>query len=343
MTKERIKWLDAAKGLGILLVVFGHNPVPAPLGKYLVSFHMPLFFLVSGYLFGMTKPLGFKEFLRKRIRTLVIPYFAFFLLQYVYFVTLGSKYGETSGGMSLTTPLFGVFYGSEQYLDAVFTPMWFLPCLFTVEVMFFWTLRLFRQWYGLVLVACSVLGFLGSLWLSFRLPWGIEIAFTAIVFYGAGSAVQWLKNAGKYPLWAIAPIPVLLAVNFFASWRNDSVSLRANTYGNYFLFYIAAFTGVFGYILISQLVQGFKPLLYLGKNSLIIFTLHALAFPLIKGLLKFVFKVPLMNLQDSIPAALLFTAACVLVLIPAIYVINKYFYFILGRPRPAGLAVTTAM
>ena len=48
---KRLDYMDAVKGIGILLVVMGHNlqGIPA-LTSWIYSFHMPLFFIVTGYL-----------------------------------------------------------------------------------------------------------------------------------------------------------------------------------------------------------------------------------------------------------------------------------------------------
>ena len=40
---KRIGWIDIAKGYGILLVILGHLNVGL-LGKWIYTFHMPLFF-----------------------------------------------------------------------------------------------------------------------------------------------------------------------------------------------------------------------------------------------------------------------------------------------------------
>lgn len=336
MAAERIKWLDAAKGIGIIFVVLGHTSIPEPLANYIWSFHIPLFFLLSGYLFGMRKPARFKPHLVGKVRTLLIPYTAFFIMLYVYYFALGSRYGEASS-MGLTMPLKGFFYSSGNLLDGFFTPLWFLTCLFTVEVMFFWIYRLFTKWYGIALVACSVLGYLGSIYLTphFRLPWGLDTAFTAVVFYGAGCALYGQPLPRKNASWAIIPIPVFLVVNFFVSRANGGATLRGNGYGNYFLFYIAAFAGVFAYILIARLLQKFEPLVFLGKNSLIIFGLHGLPFVVLKGFLRIVLKYPAANLQGSLLWGIIFTIACIFVLVPVIYLLNKYFSFMLGKSRLA--------
>ena len=49
----RFDWVDTAKGLGIILVVIAHVWTKGPVRDFIYSFHMPLFFLLSGY---MSKP-----------------------------------------------------------------------------------------------------------------------------------------------------------------------------------------------------------------------------------------------------------------------------------------------
>ena len=67
---NRIEWIDIAKGIGIILVVIGHNFSDGEniiyLRKWIYSFHMPLFFLLSGILFS-AKQESFKDFSLKEL------------------------------------------------------------------------------------------------------------------------------------------------------------------------------------------------------------------------------------------------------------------------------------
>lgn len=47
--KKRIDYLDAAKGIAILAVIVGHFYAPGVIGRIIYSFHLPLFFIISGY------------------------------------------------------------------------------------------------------------------------------------------------------------------------------------------------------------------------------------------------------------------------------------------------------
>lgn len=54
---NRIVWIDTLKALGIIAVVVGHV-VPGTLAKIIFSFHMPLFFFISGFLFKEKNEVG---------------------------------------------------------------------------------------------------------------------------------------------------------------------------------------------------------------------------------------------------------------------------------------------
>jgi fucose 4-O-acetylase-like acetyltransferase len=69
-TPVRIAWMDWAKVIGIILVVYAHVP-NAPLSSIVFLFHMPFFFMISGWLYK-TRP--FKEEWRRTCRCLILPY-----------------------------------------------------------------------------------------------------------------------------------------------------------------------------------------------------------------------------------------------------------------------------
>ena len=53
---QRLDWLDMAKGIGMILVVYGHSYGPS--NYYVYLFHMPLFFILSGFLFNREQRFG---------------------------------------------------------------------------------------------------------------------------------------------------------------------------------------------------------------------------------------------------------------------------------------------
>lgn len=76
--KKRIEYIDIAKGIGMILVVIGHciNDKTFP-GTWIYSFHMPLFFVLSGLCFSDKKYPTFLPFLWKK-------YERFFYLVFIF-------------------------------------------------------------------------------------------------------------------------------------------------------------------------------------------------------------------------------------------------------------------
>ncbi len=75
MTK-RLEWVDIAKGIGIFLMVMGHSGIPRFIHDCIYSFHMPFFFILSGYFF-LTEKYTFVELINRKVKTILLPYFVF--------------------------------------------------------------------------------------------------------------------------------------------------------------------------------------------------------------------------------------------------------------------------
>lgn len=92
---ERIDYLDELRGFAILLFVLGHIYLPFtqlgtlyPVAEAIYSFHMPLFFFISGYLCEMTNRLdvlGFSKFIKKKFIALIVPYLFWLIPGYIMF------------------------------------------------------------------------------------------------------------------------------------------------------------------------------------------------------------------------------------------------------------------
>lgn len=109
MSNKRIEWIDSTRGIAILLVVVGHV-VGGYTGNYglpeyqriidivvdaIYTFHMPLFFMISGYVFGLKKYNwsmdNYVAYINKKAKTLLIPYFLFSTLQILIKLPLQGK------------------------------------------------------------------------------------------------------------------------------------------------------------------------------------------------------------------------------------------------------------
>lgn len=79
MVCNRLNWLDIAKGIAILLMVLGHTSIPSVLSNFIWAFHMPLFFIASGWTTNWQKT-DFIGFTKRKLRTLLVPFFVYSLI-----------------------------------------------------------------------------------------------------------------------------------------------------------------------------------------------------------------------------------------------------------------------
>ena len=133
--KQRLAFIDRAKGIGILMVVFSHLSSMTGFGNRLWSWYNPfmltLFFMISG---GMRRNRergkAFPAFVRRRAHALLLPYFVFDILALGIQTVLNYwRGGVPEAAAKLQIGLVRIF--TLQGLG----PDWFLPVLFFAELL----------------------------------------------------------------------------------------------------------------------------------------------------------------------------------------------------------------
>uniref|UniRef100_UPI0026EC4C95 acyltransferase family protein n=1 Tax=Enterocloster clostridioformis TaxID=1531 RepID=UPI0026EC4C95 len=107
ITKEtRIEYIDLARGISIVIMILGHLGFGETFDHLIHTFHMPIWFFITGWFAQNTK--FSLRWVRKKTRQLLIPYFAFGLLQYPIWLILNrSAADEYSGVKYITRPAIG--------------------------------------------------------------------------------------------------------------------------------------------------------------------------------------------------------------------------------------------
>jgi fucose 4-O-acetylase-like acetyltransferase len=331
---ERVNWIDIAKSIGIILVVMGHLDNPEKATTFIYAFHMPLFFFLSGMTFKNNQK--FKNYITKKTRTILIPYFLFALLTYLFWLFIGKHFGEDANmHLSLVKPLVGILYanGIDNWLSFN-VPLWYLPCLFIVEISFFYVSKANSTIRFAILVVLGILGYLLSLTTFVRLPWSINVAFTAIVIYGIGNfAYTIISQFEKHKILSIISGIFLLGLTYAISRVNGRIDMNANHYGNVLLFYCGAFCGILAIINFSQVIPNSNTLIFIGRNTLVILALHGIIISLIKGVMLLVLKIDLSILNDNLLINIFLTLIIVCISFPLIVLINTYIPELVGRKR----------
>jgi polysaccharide biosynthesis protein PslL len=293
---QRIVTLDVAKGIGIVLVVLGHNPVfhqnAPPLYEAVFLFHMPLFFFLSGMTF---RPAPVEEALRKRARSLLVPYFVMGAIAVVLAL-------QADGTLAALTSLGGILYGTGHTIR--FVPLWFLPCLFLVSMAATGTLSGVRTLMGVqrfdrlqtrILLGLVAVGLIaGALILAsgtfaqppfvdvkgrpIGLPWSLDLVPFVLALFALGTLASRTRFALNFPLpWLVIPVSAGLLALLVAKHVSLDLNYRRMSDGAAVVLGMAA--GIAMVLALSRLIVrvGWAARLfaYLGSASLVILMLHS--------------------------------------------------------------------
>jgi acyltransferase len=342
---QRVEWIDAAKGVGIALIVVGHvwSLHDPPLAyQWLYAFHVPLFFFLAGV---ALKPTGHSlpQFAAVRARALLVPYLWYGLLGYLFYVagyvvasSLGRRLDEFDYGF--LRPLFGILHGTVGDGYLVNSPLWFLPALFLA--LLFWQLVarvLDAAWARWALVAgLMALGLaLGD---TVRLPFSLVAALIAVGFVHAGHVFR-----TRFGTAVVAPrlrwlLLVPLVLISLAAPLNGMPGVADGRVGQPALFIGFALNGILMCVLLVQSLPARLRALFarIGRHSLEILVIHMLVIKGVKVVLNGVLGVSLAEMeQDLLLGVLILASACVLML-PTVLVMARWLPWTLGRGAPAG-------
>ena len=199
--KERYIFIDILKGISILLVVYGHIiPGSIPLfTEYAGIFRMPLFFFVSGVLFSNTRyQNNFKEFLYKRYKGLVIPFFYFSII-----VALGYFFIEDDYRAFIFKL---VTWGWGGYA------LWFIPVLLGSQIIYYAVCKLPPYVRLISIVSLGILSFLSSRYIGY-IPYNLCLCLCGAYFFGMGNLCKKYLSFTKK---CTGGIPIIIFVSGFA-------------------------------------------------------------------------------------------------------------------------------
>lgn len=337
----RVLWIDTLRTITIFSIVLVHTGrISDVFIRYVVSFYIPIFFFISGlFLKESIRDQAFIDFAKIRLRRLLIPYLTFGIISYIFWIFL---FGKLKGDVLPENPilyflantLYGVGgYGWLEYNIA----LWFFPCLLVTELSFFFLIRLpSRRALIAALFFLSIIGYFYFYFFNpanFRLPFGIDVAFTALVFYGIGYLVRPYVFNDSFKAWYSPPFLLIgmLAYIICSNLNSESAFVIGNFGENYFYFYLAALSGILFWVQVSRLIRPNRLFEEVGKNTLVIFPLHLLLFPLFTGTLVYLFKIPKDVLDSSRILGLFYAIAAILILVPVAWALNRYAPFLLGK------------
>ncbi|MGY2293221.1 acyltransferase family protein [Pseudomonas sp. SDO528_S397] len=285
--KKRWIQMDIAKGIGILIIVFGHSwfvaNSPDLLFPILASFVLPLFFFLSGVFFKPEQP--FVEMAVRKADALLKPFF-FTMLVYV-------LVRDVLRGQPLLPDVGGVLYASVDTIP--WQALWFLPH-FWVAILFGWLMLRLMQRLGLGLASSCVLITLqllagiwmldwfwqvpvtlaGHTWALPGLPFGLDVTLISSTYFIFGYLLRDPLRRHQSSWVGLLVSVALFTGVFMYSWATMDLSQRR--YDHWLWTSLLAVIGVYlcwalaGVMMVSERLT--RVMTYIGQNTLILLIFH---------------------------------------------------------------------
>lgn len=300
MNMNRVRYLDIAKGISLLLVMISHScGMPYGMGKYFTAFYIQIFFVLSGLTYKSGRAIG--PNIIKRARGVIIPYVLYgFIIIGINILLRNVKtikeFVDAVIGMFYSRYCFyPIDYESENiyFLQIGNSPLWFLTAMFVSSCIFYVLVECIKESklhlciYGICLIILTV-----ALEHSpILLPWSVDTSFMGAFFmligyYGKNIYLQ----EKKWKLLVPVTVIYLVCCHF-----NTGINISIREYGDYGLGSVIAvciigITGSLLYIYFSEIVN-LIPVIrdifdYIGRNTIMLLALHVSIFNIFDGILK---------------------------------------------------------
>ena len=259
MDTKRKKYIDIAKYIAMILVI--HNHFWLSYDNSLVqitiaSFHMPLFFILSGMTFKKIDDIqSLKKHIIKRVIFLIFPYY---LWSFIY------------SGLSIKNILL-IFYASNQSIGIAGGAggSWFIPCFFVSDLLCAIILYIFKNnriFYSTIFL--FTIGWMFTfIHLKYGLPYSFDIAFTGAGFIFIGfilnrfdiyNLITKQRNSLNMIV-CIGALIITVCISLLnkTAWFNDygRIVMALGNYGNYLLFFLGGLFGSICVIILSILLE----------------------------------------------------------------------------------------
>lgn len=288
--KVKYNYLDAARGLALLLVMISHAH---GLSSFLIFYYIQVFFIISGYLY---QPGGrsYGETMKKKAKRLLIPYFGYSALLWCFYASMRRD------GAAMKQSLFGVFYSrfclykttevtdNVYLLDIANGAMWYLTAFFVTSLLFYLIAEKCLSDIKITIIVSVILLAATMLLneLPVLLPWSIDIAGIATVLMLIGAWMRKIEFFEKKSAWWLVIINLVLYVGMVIF--NGRLNMSIREYGKFDslsvpFFLIVSVTGSVLCIWVCKWTEKLKIngfLRYIGTHTIELLCLHMLGLEL---------------------------------------------------------------
>lgn len=285
MEKKRRNYIDLLKGISILTLIFLHFEDGVMTTDYnFLIVRSPAFYFIVGWLWGMSsKRRTIKEHIEKRKKTLIMPYLWFSLIFILF-----------DGALILLNLMEPIRFFEDIYKTVILRgigTLWFLPALLGGEIITIYMRDRKRKWQFLAVLLTIMYIILYYYW---TVHWGYQnqmfrivdapfrvvnniLSAWIVIFLAYQISLKWSSTVSAWPrrkllTWGISLLMFsFVVINF----------VKPHVYWGLSVWLIDVFStqiiGISGAILICMVIENSKimaPLVYCGRNSLILMATH---------------------------------------------------------------------
>lgn len=287
ISHQRIEYLDMARGLAMLAVIWGHIMLEGWSFVFVYSFDIPLFFFLSGMMFNTEKINNLTNLIKRIVRKLLIPYVIFACISWIVWLLYKHVIGVEITDYFLPLKQIVLAYGSSAFLMQN-PPLWFVTCLALVQLIYYLFSKSGDRVSLFLCLLCAVAGYALVMHGYTELPWNFEAAMSALLFFGAGnifvkkygySAIPEFKKSFSRKSAVLCMISGIFLI--VAGQWNGHITLGSNCFGkSVLIMYLAGFAGIIFFLLLSVYLESvplarlWKGIRWIGLNSFFCMAVH---------------------------------------------------------------------
>lgn len=278
MSKTRINWLDIAKGISIISVIIGHTLTNDNIYSLIYSFHMPIFFILTGYTLKNITKEKLKEETKKDFKKLIIPSLIIILITTI---ITSIKKNLTIGEiiLSLINKIIWGNGSAEQFGNIKLLGIgfvWFLLVLFYSK--FIYRLMLVYNVKKRLLIT-YILSFI-SIIIGTKIHFihSIDLIFLVIFYLEIGNLYKKEEN-NKYFNKRWITIIIAIIWLYLSVYKRIAINIAGRVYPYGIICILVSLSGSFSIIKLSKMLSKIeisKPLIFIGKNSLQLLIIHCI-------------------------------------------------------------------
>lgn len=279
---NRWQYIDALRALSVYCIVLTHcfpNGEEFFLRKIIYIFHVPLFFLVSGYLLKSDQSKSFGEVVRERFKSIMVPYiFYVAILDPLYYAT-DKKH------LRVATYFDDMSFWSGHLSYTFLWTMWILPALFMGWIICYLLFKHVKNGFIQVLIflICLTVSFFASATKNFETPlpqvlayFGFLRLFAVVPFIMLG---YWFRKFNivdlpKVSSWLLicGGFTIAAAIGFILQ---PIVTMNRYIYGNFFFLFAAAGAALLAMLLLASKIKKYPGfIVFFGTNTISVLVLH---------------------------------------------------------------------